>query len=74
MAEYTITIKDEESGVSIAMQGPSAIESPAEGLAHSLVGVAPKILAKISEIVASKCDCERCQATRELNQSKPTLH
>lgn len=74
MAEYTITIRDEEAGVSVGIKGPAGVDSPASGLAQSLVGVAPRLLAKIAEIATSKCDCDQCKAARELKDTQPTLH
>lgn len=74
MAEYTITIKDEGDGISIAMVGPKAGESTAGQLAQHLLGVLPLAVAKIARSKAAPCDCADCKAARNPTTDKPTIH
>ncbi|VXD04010.1 hypothetical protein [Pseudomonas sp. 9Ag] len=74
MAEYTITIKDEDGGISIAMAGPKASESTAGQLAKHLLGVLPLAVAKIARSKAAPCDCDECKAARNPTPTKPTIH
>ncbi|MCY1306515.1 hypothetical protein D9M70_563790 [compost metagenome] len=70
MAEFTITIKDDENGVSMIMAGPADQATPASVMAHGLIGMAPKILARAG--LKRQCNCPSCQAARA--PGKPTLH
>ncbi|MCQ4310889.1 hypothetical protein NAV33_03095 [Pseudomonas stutzeri] len=65
MAEYTITIKDEEGGVSIQMAGPAAADSTANALTQGLLGMAPRLLAKVALQKLQECNCDKCKAERQ---------
>ncbi|WP_312929125.1 hypothetical protein [Stutzerimonas nitrititolerans] len=76
MAQHTITISDEGGGLSIRVEGDSALESSASGRIA-------KVLASVAEqaakaFMAGGCPCPKCQARREAAgqdaESKPTLH
>ncbi|MGU9837659.1 hypothetical protein ACU685_32525 [Pseudomonas sp. LF195] len=74
MAEYTITIKDDDLGVIVNLSGPSNLsdltkpQGAAARLALGLVTLAPRL------IRGAPCDCEKCRAARELSDDKPTIH
>lgn len=74
MAEYNITIKDEDGGVSILLAGPAGADSAASTLAQALVGLAPKVLIKAAQ-QKKPCDCEKCRAERAAaTPSNTTIH
>ena len=71
MAEYTITIKDDDFGIVVNLSGPSGLaeqQGPAARLALKLTTLAPKLLAQAA------CGCEQCQIVRAQAEPKPTLH
>jgi hypothetical protein len=71
MAQYTITINDDDFGVVVNLSGPSNLpdtKGPAGRLAFRLASIAPRLLAQAA------CECELCQATRERTEQKITLH
>jgi len=69
MAEYTITIKDDDDfGIVVNLSGPSGSEGPAARLALGLVTLAPTIIRGVA------CDCENCRSARGWSDAKPTLH
>jgi len=74
MAEYTITIKDDDLGIIVNLSGPSDLSDltkppgAAARLALGLVTLAPRL------IRGAPCDCEKCRAARELSDDKPTIH
>jgi len=76
MAEYTLTIKDEDGSVAVLMEGPAATDSPATTLAHVLFGLAPKILTKAAHQSADGCDCEACKRRRNqaAARASTTIH
>lgn len=75
MAEYTITIKDEDDGVSIQMAGPAVADSTANALTQGLLGIAPRLLAKVALEKLQPCQCERCKAERNAPANpKTTIH
>ncbi|MEZ3186729.1 MULTISPECIES: hypothetical protein [Pseudomonadaceae] len=75
MAEYTITIKDEGDGLSIAMAGPASSDSKAAQLAQGLFGILPGVISTIAQRKATPCDCEQCKAARgEHPTSNKTIH
>lgn len=78
MAQHTITISDEGGGLSIRVEGDSAMESSASGRIA-------KVLASVAEqaakaFMAGNCPSPKCQAKRDsteqsdTNTPKPTLH
>ena len=70
MAEYIITIKDDDDfGIVVNLSGPPP-HGPAARLAFGLVNRVPKIIQE----VAAACDCDKCRAARERLSGKPTLH
>ncbi len=69
MAEYTITIKDDdEFGVVVNLSGPQGSQGPAARLAIGLATLAPRM------IRGSICDCDRCRAARMALDEKPIIH
>jgi len=74
MAEYTITIKDDDLGIIVNLSGPSDLSDltkppgAAARLDLGLVTLAPRL------IRGAPCDCEKCRAARELSDDKPTIH
>lgn len=75
MAEYTITIKDEGDGLSIAMAGPAGNDSKAAQLAQGLFGILPGVISTIAQRKAAACDCDECKAARgEQPTSNKTIH
>lgn len=73
MAEYTITISDQENGLSFSMIGPApSNESDASKVALAMIHVAKDIAAKLGEkrgeTVRGRCGCPDCQARRDAGQ------
>ncbi|WLI50635.1 hypothetical protein [Pseudomonas sp. FP833] len=75
MAEYTITIKDDDDfGIVVNLSGPSNLsdlskpQGAAARLALGLVTLAPRLIS------GAPCDCDKCRAARELSDDKPTIH
>ncbi|AXR09980.1 hypothetical protein [Pseudomonas aeruginosa] len=82
MAEYTLTIKDEDGGISILLAGKGQANTAAALAANALLGLAPRLVQDAVRAAAqhSNCPCPNCAARRaaqdDQNQtdSKPTLH
>lgn len=74
MAEYTISIKDIEGGISIGLTGEGEQGSMAGMTALSLVMQAQRA-ARLARKAAGPegCNCAVCQAAR-ISTPKPTLH
>ena len=77
MPKFTLTVEDTPGGVTVACDNKSLMhESPAGRVAKSLMNNI-RLLERIPlPITASLhgCDCEVCQATRELLETRPTIH
>lgn len=78
MAEFTITIKEEDGGLSILCSGEGSPDSPAGATARALMRLATGIVPAATQraALASGCQCEQCKAARALatTEPKPTLH
>ena len=78
MAKFQITIEDSDDGVSIQVDNQSQLSSSKAGhVARALMSGAPLLLARIPVDFAAGhigCDCEICQAMREKQMTKPTIH
>lgn len=81
MAQHTITISDEDNGLSIRVEGTGPMEDTLSGtLAKALVSVAKDAVIKASQAVKGECPCPRCRARREAtdeasaDDTKHTLH
>ncbi|MCY1548255.1 hypothetical protein D9M68_843510 [compost metagenome] len=82
MAEYTLTIKDEDGGISILLAGKGQTNTAAAFAAHALMGLAPSVIKGAVHTAAQhgNCPCPDCAARRaaqgDQNQTdpKPTLH
>jgi hypothetical protein len=77
MAQHTITVSDEDGGISIRVKSDGALESTAAGrVVKTLIEVAGRAVA----LLGGECPCQKCQARREAEcqasstESKPTLH
>lgn len=76
MAQYIITIDEQDNGVMLKLAGPSA-KGPANSLANSLMTLAPHLLRILATqgFTIPDCKCERCQAKHSAEPlDKPTLH
>lgn len=77
MAEYTISIKDIDGGISIGLQGDGEPGSLAGMTALSLVMQAQRA-AKLARKAAGQdgCNCPICLAARDANKVPPgtTIH
>ncbi|MGQ7818803.1 hypothetical protein ACUTAH_24560 [Metapseudomonas furukawaii] len=82
MAEYTLTIKDEDGGISILLAGKGQANTAAALAANALLGLAPRVVKGAVQAAArhGNCPCPDCAAKRaaqgDQNQTdpKPTLH
>lgn len=82
MAEYTITIKDENGAIGVALGGDTNIETAAGFVANALMRLVPDVVVGAARAAAKRgnCPCLKCQAKRdaagqaESNEPKPTLH
>jgi hypothetical protein len=82
MAELTITIKDENGAIGVALAGDTDNETTAAFVAHALVRLVPEIVVGAARAAAKRgnCPCLKCSAKREAagqtesNEPKPTLH
>lgn len=77
MAKFQITVDDAGGAVSISIDNQHDLHSsPAGRVVDAMVNGA-KLLGRIALPISSPmpgCDCEVCKATRELLQTKPTIH
>lgn len=78
MAKFQITIEDSADGVSIQVDNQTQLGGSKAGrVASALMSGAPLLLARIPVDFAAghfACDCEICQAMREKQMTKPTIH
>ncbi|MNP41546.1 hypothetical protein D3C76_1352540 [compost metagenome] len=78
MAKFQITIEDSDDGVSIQVDNQAQLSGSKAGrVASALMSGAPMLLARIPVDFAvghTACDCEICQAMREKQMTKPTIH
>lgn len=78
MAKFQITIEDSADGVSIQVDNQAQLSGSKAGrVACALMSGAPMLLARIPFDYAAgqgACDCEICQAMREKQMTKPTIH
>ncbi len=77
MAKFQITVEDNEHGVSISLDNSTELHCSAAGRVVGAMMQGATLLGRIPlPVVADKpgCDCDVCEAYRELLQSKPTLH
>ena len=82
MAQHTITIIDEEGGVSVRMEGNGPHDTTAGIVAKALSHLIPKLMVDAAKKAAElgNCPCQACADKRnataqtESSDSKPTLH
>lgn len=78
MAKFQITIEDSADGVTIQVDNQTQLGGSKAGrLACALMSGAPMLLARIPfdfSVGHAACDCEICQAMREKQMTKPTIH
>lgn len=82
MAEFTITIKDENGAIGVALGGDTNIETTAGFVAHALMRLVPEVVLGAARAAAKhgNCPCAKCSAKREAagqaqpNEPKPALH
>lgn len=82
MAKHTITILDEDNGVSIRMEGQGGHNTTAGIMAKTLSNLIPKLMVEAAKKAAElgNCPCPKCAAKRaataktDSTDSKPTLH
>jgi hypothetical protein len=77
MAKFNITVDDTTGSVSISIDNKHDLHSSAAGRVVDAMLKGVKLLDRIALPITSAtpgCDCEVCQATRELYQTKPTIH
>lgn len=79
MTKFTITIEDtqEPNGVQVSLDNQSQLHNSAAGrVALSLMRGASLISRIPLPVTAGTpgCNCEVCQATRELLEIRPTIH
>ncbi|HEY1029775.1 MAG TPA: hypothetical protein VGE28_19350 [Pseudomonas sp.] len=82
MAELTITIKDENGAIGVALAGDTGNETTAAFVAHALMRLVPEVVVGAARAAAKRgnCPCTKCSAKRdaagqaESNELKPTLH
>lgn len=77
MAKIQITVDDSNGSVSISIDNQSELHSSAAGRVAEAMVNGVRLLGRIAVPICSPvrgCDCEVCQATRELLQTKPTIH
>lgn len=77
MAKHTITVSDEDGGISINLAREGSRDTIAGAVALALIEHAKDaVLAAVKAAAksGSPCPCLKCQAERTANTSKPTLH
>lgn len=77
MAKFQITVDDTSGSVSISIDNNNDLHSSAAGRVVDAMVNGAKLLGRIALPICSPvhgCDCEVCAATRELLQTKPTIH
>ncbi len=77
MAKFQITVEDNETGVSISVDNHAEMHGSAAGRVVGALMKGAKLLDRIPMPIVSAtpgCDCEVCQAYRELLLFKPTIH
>ncbi|OBY60439.1 hypothetical protein [Pseudomonas sp. AU12215] len=83
MSKFTITITEENDGLSILLDGTGRKDGPAAITALALLHVAKDIVPKATKSAAEKgtCQCDKCKAARAEAQEqapstkgKPTIH
>ncbi|WP_281687595.1 hypothetical protein [Pseudomonas citronellolis] len=81
MGKFTITIAEEDGGLSIDMEGDGQPGGVAGLTAMVLMRLAPDVVAKAARRASNKdCQCEKCKAAREeqaeasATEGKPTIH
>ncbi|MGC9741869.1 hypothetical protein OGV25_16200 [Pseudomonas sp. P1B16] len=77
MAKIQITVEDNETGVSISVDNHAELHGTAAGRVVGAMMQGAKLVGRIPLPVASAeagCDCDACEAYRELLQTKPTIH
>lgn len=77
MAKFQITVEDNETGVSISVDNQAELHGTAAGRVVGAMMQGAKLVGRIPLPVASAeagCDCDTCEAYRELLQTKPTIH
>jgi len=75
MAEYTITIKDEDSAIAVSLGGDASAGTTATFVANALMRLVPEVVGGAARAAAKRgnCPCPKCSAKREADP-KPTLH
>ncbi len=77
MAKFQITVEDNEAGVRVEVDNTADLHSTAAGRVVGAMMQGAKLVGRIPLPVASAeagCDCDACEAYRELLQTKPTIH
>lgn len=77
MTKFTLTVEDTPTGVVVACDNKSRMHESAAGrVAQSLMRGASLISRIPLPVTAGTpgCNCEVCQATRELLETRPTIH
>lgn len=77
MAKIQITVDDSEGAISISIDNQSDLHSTPAGRVVDAMMNGVKLLGRIALPINAAmpgCDCEVCKATRELLQTKPTIH
>ncbi|WP_323114309.1 hypothetical protein [Pseudomonas guariconensis] len=77
MAKFQITVEDNEHGVRISVDNSTELHGSAAGRVVGAMMQGATLLGRIPLPVVSAtpgCNCEVCEAYRELLQTKPTVH
>ena len=77
MAKFQITVDDNEGTVSISIDNQGELHSSAAGRVVDAMMNGARLLGRIPVPINSAmpgCNCDICQATRELYETKPTIH
>ncbi|WP_095157162.1 hypothetical protein [Pseudomonas sp. Irchel 3E13] len=77
MAKFQITVDDNGDTVSISIDNQSELHSSPAGRVVDAMMNGARLLGRIPVPINAAmpgCDCDICKATRELYQTKPTIH
>lgn len=77
MAKFQITVEDNESGVSISVDNQAEMHGTAAGRVVGTMMESARLVGRIALPVGAAtpgCNCDVCQAYRELLQTAPTIH
>lgn len=77
MPKFTLTVEDTPNGVMVVCDNKSRMHDSAAGRVAQSIMNNVRLLERIPlPVTAGRpgCDCEVCQATRELLETNPTIH